>query len=189
VLHQSGLAPLFFLRRRSLGGEGVKDAIRKIADRVTSGRGYELVDLEVKREPRGHRVRLFVDKEGGIGLDDLQSVSEEMSAILDVEDPVDSSYTLEVSSPGLDRPLRNEADYKRFLGRLARISSYEPVEGRRHWTGRLVSVEDGVVNLDLEHENGAPARIPLSKIAHGRLEVEFPRAEGRGRASGHRING
>ncbi len=189
MLHQSGLAPLFFLRRNSLGGEGVKDAIRRIADRVTAGRGYELVDLEVKREPRGHRVRLFVDKEGGIGLDDLQSVSEEMSAILDVEDPVDSSYTLEVSSPGLDRPLRNEADYKRFLGRLARISSYEPVEGRRHWTGRLVSVEDGVVSLDLEHENGAPARIPLSKIAHGRLEVEFPRAEGRGRASGHRING
>jgi len=184
VLHQSGLAPLFFLRRNSLGGEGVKDAIRRIADRVTAGRGYELVDLEVKREPRGHRVRLFVDKEGGIGLEDLQSVSEEMSAILDVEDPVDSSYTLEVSSPGLDRPLRNEADYKRFLGRLARISSYEPVEGRRHWTGRLVSVEDGVVSLHLEHENGAPARIPLDKIAHGRLEVEFPRAEGRGRASG-----
>ena len=182
MLHQSGLAPLFFLGRKRLGGEGVKDAIRRIAERVTAGRGYELVDLEVKREPKGHRVRLFVDKEGGIGLDDLQSVSEEMSAILDAEDPVDSSYTLEVSSPGLDRPLRDEGDYRRFLGRLARISSYEPVEGRRHWTGRLVSVEDGVVNLDLEHENGTPARIPLDKIAHGRLEVEFPKAEGRGRA-------
>jgi ribosome maturation factor RimP len=149
---------------------------------VTAGRGYELVDLEVKREPKSYRLRLFVDKEGGIGLDDLQSVSEEMSAILDAEDPVDSSYTLEVSSPGLDRPLRGEGDYRRFLGRLARISSYEPVEGRRHWTGRLVSVEGGVVNLDLEQENGVPASIPLDKIAHGRLEVEFPKAEGRGRA-------
>jgi ribosome maturation factor RimP len=165
-----------------VGGDGIKEAVRRIAERVTAGRGYELVDLEVKRGPRGHTVRLFVDKEGGIGLDDLQSVSEEMSAILDAEDPLDSSYMLEVSSPGLDRPLRGEADYRRFLGRLARISSYEPVEGRRHWTGRLVSVEDGVVRLDLERENGGPARIPLDKIAHGRLEVEFPKAEGRERA-------
>ena len=110
-----------------------------------------------------------------IGLDDLQSVSEEVSAILDAEDPVNSPYTLEVSSPGLDRPLRGEADYRRFLGRLARISSYEPVDGRRHWTGRLLSVEEGVVSLALQHESGAQARIPLDKIAHGRLEVEFPK--------------
>jgi ribosome maturation factor RimP len=172
----------FFWGDRALGGEGVKEAVRGIAERVTASRGFELVDVEVKREPRGHRVRLFVDKEGGISLDELQSVSEEVSAILDAEDPVDSSYTLEVSSPGLDRPLRGEADYRRFLGRLARISSYEPVDGRRHWTGRLRSVEDGVVSLDLEHENGEPARIPMDKIAHGRLEVEFPGAEGRRRA-------
>ncbi len=181
VLHQSGLAPLFFLGERTLGGEGATEAVRRIAERVTAGRGFELVDVEVKRAQGGHRVRLFVDKEGGIGLDDLQSVSEEMSAILDAEDPIESTYTLEVSSPGLDRPLRGEADYRRFLGRLARISSYEPVEGRRHWTGRLRAVEDGVVSLDLEGEQ-AQARIPLEKIAHGRLEVEFPKAEGRGRA-------
>src|SRR6185295_7560652 len=138
----------------------------------------ELVDVEHKKVPGAHVVVLVVDKDGGIGLDELQSVSEEVSAILDVEDPLPFSYTLEVSSPGLDRPLRNEADYRRFVGRLAKISSYEPVEGRRHWTGRLVSVEDGAVNLDLEHENGAPARIPLDKIAHGRLEVEFPQGRG-----------
>ena len=167
--------PTLFFRRKSLGGEGVKEAVQRIAERVTAGHGYELVDVEVKREPGGHRVRLFVDKEGGIGLDDLQSVSEEVSAILDAEDPVNSPYTLEVSSPGLDRPLRGEADYRRFLGRLARISSYEPVDGRRHWTGRLLSVEEGVVSLALQHESGAQARIPLDKIAHGRLEVEFPK--------------
>ena len=172
----------FLLEREGLKEQGTKEIVRSVAERVTSGRGFELVDVEVKREPRGHRVRLFVDKEGGISLDELQSVSEEVSAILDAEDPVDSSFTLEVSSPGLDRPLRGEADYRRFLGRLARISSYEPVDGRRHWTGRLRSVEDGVVSLDLEHENGEPARIPMDKIAHGRLEVEFPGAEGRRRA-------
>ena len=118
-------------------------------------------------------MRLYVDKEGGIGLDELQSVSEEVSAILDAEDPIDSTYTLEVSSPGLDRPLRTEVEYRRFVGRLVKISSYEPVDGRRHWTGRLQSVDGGVVTVTLEKEKGATAHIPLAKISHGRLEVEF----------------
>ncbi len=144
-----------------------------MAHRVVGGRGYELVDVELKRERSGHLVRLYVDKEGGIGLEDLQSVSEEVSAILDAEDPIDSSYTLEVSSPGLDRPLKSEADYRRFVGRLAKISSYDVVAGRRHWTGRLTAVADGVVVVRLEKEGGAEARIPFEKIAHGRLEVEF----------------
>ena len=89
-------------------------------------------------------MRLFVDKEGGIGLDELQSVSEEVSAILDAEDPIASSYTLEVCSPGLDRPLKTEADYREFVGKLVKLSSYEPVDGRRHWTGPAHRFEDGV---------------------------------------------
>ena len=147
--------------------------VRAVAQRVTEGRGFELVDVEVKRSRDGHMVRLFVDKEGGIGLDELQSVSEEVSAILDAEDPIESAYTLEVSSPGLDRPLRNEAEYRRFVGRLVKLASYEPVDGRRHWLGRLQAVEDGVLVVSLEKEKGAVARVPLAKVSHGRLEVEF----------------
>jgi ribosome maturation factor RimP len=147
--------------------------VKAVAQRVTDGRGFELVDVEVKRGRDGHVVRLFVDKEGGIGLEELQSVSEEVSAILDAEDPIDSAYTLEVSSPGLDRPLRNEAEYRRFVGRLVKLASYEPVDGRRHWVGRLQSVEDGVLVVSLEKEKGAVARVPLAKVSHGRLEVEF----------------
>ena len=163
----------FLLEREGLKEQGTKEIVRNAAERVTSGRGFELVDVEVKRERGGHFVRLYVDKEGGIGLDELQSVSEEVSAILDAEDPIDTTYTLEVSSPGLDRPLKDEADYRRFVGRLVKLSSYEPWEGRRHWTGRLQSVADGSVTVTLEKEKGATARIPLEKIAHGRLEVEF----------------
>lgn len=130
--------------------------------------------MEVKREPRGFLVRLFVDKEGGIGLEDLQSVSEEVSAILDAEDPISSAYTLEVSSPGLDRPLHSLSDYRRFVGRLVKLASYEPLEGRRHWIGRLVSVgEEGWIDVRLEKEGGALTRLPFEKISHGRLEVEF----------------
>ena len=79
-----------------------------------------------------------------------------------------------MSSPGLDRPLRSEDDYRRFAGRLARLSSYEPVDGRRHWTGRIVSCDAGVVTLELEKGQGA-ARVPFTKVSHGRLEVEFPK--------------
>jgi ribosome maturation factor RimP len=150
------------------------DRVRAVAERVATSRGYELADVEIKRLGGSHLVRLYVDKEGGIGLDDLKSVSDEVSAILDAEDPIPTAYTLEVSSPGLDRPLKTEADYERFLGRLVRISSYELVDGRRHWTGRLASVEDGIVTVELEKEKQV-ARIPFSRISHGRLEVEFPR--------------
>ena len=172
VLHQSGLAPLFFLGEGDLRQAEALEAVRGVAQRVTDSRGFELVDVELKA-PGGRLVRLFVDKDGGIGLDELQSVSQEVSAILDAEDPIESRYTLEVSSPGLDRPLKGEADYRRFLGKLAKLSSYEPVEGRRHWAGRLLSVEDGAVSVALEKEGGTVARVPLDKIAHGRLEVEF----------------
>jgi ribosome maturation factor RimP len=151
----------------------VVESVRAIAERVTAGRGLELVDVELKRERGGHFVRLYVDKPGGIGLDELQAVSVEVSAILDAHDPIDSAYTLEVSSPGLDRPLRSEQDYRRFLGRLAKVSSYDLVDGRRHWLGRIEAIEEGVVSLRLEREGGALARVPFANIAHGRLEVEF----------------
>jgi ribosome maturation factor RimP len=154
---------------------GTVERVRSVASRVTADRGLELVDVELKRAQGGQLVRLFVDQPGGgIGLDALQSVSEEVSAILDAEDPIEGHYTLEVSSPGLDRPLHGEADYRRFVGRLARLSSYEAVEGRRHWTGRIVACDGGIVTLELLGE-AVSARVPLAKVSHGRLEVEFPK--------------
>jgi ribosome maturation factor RimP len=158
-----------------LKDESVAGQVKAVAERVTRGRGLELVDVEMKRERGGHCVRLFVDKEGGVGLADLQSVSEEVSAILDAEDPIPSSYTLEVSSPGLDRPLKREADYQKSVGKLVKLSSYELVEGRRQWTGRLTAFEDGVLSVTLEKEGGKVARIPYEKLSHGRLEIEFGR--------------
>jgi len=150
------------------------ERVRSVALRVTADRSFELVDVEMKRAAGNALVRLYVDKPGGIGLDDLQSVSEEVSAILDAEDPIEGHYTLEVSSPGLDRPLRAEEDYRRFAGKLAKVSSYEPVDGRRQWIGRIVGCEGGIVTLELEKGQGL-ARVPLAKVSHGRLEVEFPK--------------
>jgi ribosome maturation factor RimP len=154
---------------------GTVERVKSVALRVTADRGLELVDVELKRAQGGQLVRLFVDQPGGgIGLEALSTVSEEVSAILDAEDPIEGNYTLEVSSPGLDRPLHGEDDYRRFVGRLAKLASYEPVEGRRHWTGRIVACDGGIVTLELEKEKQS-ARVPLAKISHGRLEVEFPK--------------
>ena len=122
-------------------------------------------------------MRLFVDKEGGIGLDELQSVSEEVSAILDAEDPIDSHLHPRGLLARAGPAPEGEADYRRFVGRLAKLSQLRAGEGRRHWTGGCCRVEGGVVSLALEKEGGTVARIPLDKIAHGRLEVEFKARE------------
>ena len=144
--------------------------VRAVAQRVVDGRGFELVDVEVKRGRGESIVRLFVDKEGGIGLAELQSVSEEVSAILDAEDPIESNYTLEVSSPGLDRPLRHEADYRRFAGRLAKIVSTEPLNGQSAFSGRITGVDAGDVLLE---EGRKTHRVPVARIKRGQLVVEF----------------
>ena len=146
-------------------------ALEGILEPTLAGMGYELVDTQVSN--RGRFLRIFMDKPGGITIDDCAAATRHLQRVFAVEG---IEYDrLEISSPGLDRPLKKEADYSRFAGRLARLSSYEPVDGRRHWTGRLVGVADGVVTLSLTKEGGLECRIPLAKIAHARLEVEFPR--------------
>src|SRR5262249_61186963 len=89
--------------------------------------------------------------------------------------PSPSANAREVSSPGWGRPLHGENAYARSMGKLVKLSSYEPVDGRRHWTGRLTGLEDGVASVMLEKEGGKVCRVPLAKLSHGRLEVEFPK--------------
>lgn len=151
------------------------DVVRRLGTRVAASRGYELVDVELKPSRKGALVRLFVDRPGGIGLDELQSVSEEVSAHLDVEDPFEGRYTLEVSSPGLDRPLTTEADFRRSVGRLVRLELDEPIEEQDRVSGRLTALEDGV--LVLERAKGGPLRIALGAVGQGHLEVDWKRPQ------------
>src|SRR4029450_993152 len=105
--------------------------------RVLQGLGIELVHVNLERQPRGWFLRYFIDRPGGVTLEDCQEASRQLGAELDVEDLIQDSYTLEVSSPGLDRPLRTEEDFRRFLERLIVIHTFEPLERRRDFVGYL----------------------------------------------------
>lgn len=158
------------------------ERIRGIAERVAHSHGLEIFDVQMRRESIGPVLRIVIDRPApadgsaepageSIGIQDCQRVSVDVSAILDVEDVLDHRYTLEVSSPGLDRPLRDAADYRRFAGRRAKIVLHEPLDGQAHFKGRLRGVEGETVLLD--DEQGRGHRIPLAHISRGRLEVEF----------------
>lgn len=154
------------------------ERIRAVADRVVHAHGLELFDVQLRRESNGWVVRVFIDRPGpsstpdeSVSIEDCATVSRELSAILDVEDPLDRAYTLEVSSPGLDRPLRHEADYRRFAGRRAKLVVNPAVDNQKHFAGRIEGVEDGMVLF--EAEGRKHHRIPLAAITRARLDVEF----------------
>ena len=154
------------------------EQIRAVAERVVRSHGLELFDVQLRRESIGWVARVFIDRPGpsgtpedSVGVEDCAAVSREMSAILDVEDPLDRAYTLEVSSPGLDRPLRHEQDFRRFAGRLAKLVVDPPVDGQAAFAGRIEGVEDGM--LQFEAEGHKRHRIPLAAIKRARLDVEF----------------
>jgi ribosome maturation factor RimP len=152
--------------------------IRAIAERVAASRGLEVWDIQSRREAVGHVVRVFIDRPGpaatpeeSVSIEDCEQVNREMSTILDVEDPLPFAYTLEVSSPGLDRPLRDARDYARFAGRLAKVVVSQAVDNQKAFEGRLRGVDEGDVLL--EAVNGRKHRLPIRLITRGRLEVEF----------------
>jgi ribosome maturation factor RimP len=145
---------------------------------VAADRGLEIFDVQFRREAPGMVLRIQIDRPGpaataddSVSVDDCAHVSRELSAILDVEDVVPSAYTLEVSSPGLDRPLRRLDDYRRFAGRLAKLVMREKVDGQGFFRGKLAGV-DGTDVL-IEADDGKTHRVPLGAITRANLEVEF----------------
>jgi ribosome maturation factor RimP len=177
------------------------ERVREAAERVARSYGLEVFDIQLRRESLGTVLRVIIDRpdsgppgstgpggqadpdavrrqleEDSVGIADCQRVSQDLSAILDVEDQdletgaIGHAYTLEVSSPGLDRPLRHEADYRRFHGRLAKVVTSEPINGQSAFAGRLAGVDGG--NLLLE-EGRRIHRVPIGRIKRARLEVEF----------------
>jgi ribosome maturation factor RimP len=137
----------------------------ELLEPAVAAMGFELADLDAHFGRRG-LLRLYIDRPGGVTLDDCQRVSEQVGAFLDVEDPLPGSYVLEVSSPGFDRRLRTLAHFERFSGEQVRIELRDAREGRRNFVGRLAGVEGSTVLLEMD---GEVWRLPLSDIATARL--------------------
>ncbi|MGH9749287.1 MAG: ribosome maturation factor RimP [Candidatus Polarisedimenticolia bacterium] len=150
---------------------GSFERVRALALGVVQQAGMELVDVEIKRGPEGMMVRVYIDRQGGVSVDDCATISRRLSAALDVEDPLPVRYTLEVSSPGLDRPLVRDPDFERFAGRRIRLVALAPIEGRRNFQGRLLGLRDGRVIVALD--DGPEVAIPRDQVAKARLVIEL----------------
>lgn len=142
-----------------------KDSLIELLEPAVAAMGFELADLDAHFGRRG-LLRLYIDRPEGVTVDDCQRVSEQVGALLDVEDPLPGSYVLEVSSPGLDRRLRTLAHFERFNGETAKVELKDALEGRRRFTGRLAGVQGRDVLLEVE---GQVWRLPLNEIAVARL--------------------
>jgi ribosome maturation factor RimP len=163
-----GLWPIFYW------GEIVRSApdklVRLLRDEVEL-LGYELVGVELSGQAKGGKLlRLYIDHEDGINLDDCVQVSHQVSGVLDVEDPIREHYRLEVSSPGLDRPLFEPAHFERFVGHRARIKTHAKIEGRHRFTGILRGVQEAEVLIE---DEGTLYRIGFDQIESARLVPEF----------------
>jgi len=151
--------------------EAITARVEELIQPLLIAQGLELVEVQYSRPRRGRAIlRLFLDREGGITLEELTRMSRVVGELLDVHDPIPGSYTLEVSSPGLTRELKKPGDYGRYAGRLARVTTRAPLNGRQVHVGTLRGLEEDRVKLEVE---GETISIPLDEIARARLEIDL----------------
>lgn len=153
---------------------GLADSVEQQIHRIVESEGLELVHIDYRRQGAGFLLRIDIDKEGGVTVDDCSLISQQVSTWLDVEDPIPGEYELQVSSPGLDRKFYKPSDYEKFLGRLVRVKTNRSIRGLHVIVGRLKSfdgttavVTDPVMKKDPDYE------IPLEAVKETRLEVEI----------------
>lgn len=137
---------------------------------VINAMGYELVEIEYQPNPKHGVLRLFIDKDSGILVEDCSAVSQQISAVIDVEDPVPGHFNLEVSSPGMDRPLRRAEDFERFTGDVVKIKTSMAFEGQRNFKGLLKGLEEDLVVVECEDKE---VRLPITAIDKARLVPDF----------------
>lgn len=159
--------------------QSMSDQLVELIMPILDDLGFELVDLEYKQEGTDLFLRLFVDKPGGINLDHCAAVSREVGALLEVEDFIKDAYRLEVSSPGMERPLKRPADFERFVGERVKVKSNDAIDpdGRGHtrktFTGELLGLKEGRVCIRQLDKKGGEIEIPLTDLFQARLDPEF----------------
>jgi ribosome maturation factor RimP len=150
--------------------ETVIERVEAVALPVLEESGLELVDVQYQREQNGWILRLIIDKQEGLNLNDCAAVSREISQLLDIENFIDQAYNLEVTSPGLDRPLKSIAEFERFVGRKAKIKTIDPIAGEHVFIGKIKRTEGESIVLEVGTKE---VTILFSQVAKARLEVEF----------------
>ena len=147
----------------------MRQRVIRLAEQVAEEKGVELFDVELLGKGK-LLLRVYIDKDGGVSLDECERFSKSLGVLLDVENPIASSYTLEVSSPGMNRPLRNIKDYEMHIGKLARIVTKERIDNQTFFIGRISAIHDGVVHLRAgEHD----IYVPVENISRASLEIEL----------------
>ncbi len=144
----------------------ITDQIEQLIEAPIESLGYQLVGVEYIQGGQSPVLRIYIDAEQGIGIEDCERVSHQVSGVLDVEDPIKQAYMLEISSPGFDRPLFKPRDFERFVGSQAKISMKLPVNGRRNFSGELQGFDNGDILIEVDGEVYA---LPLAKLAKARL--------------------
>jgi ribosome maturation factor RimP len=152
--------------------ERIEERTKELIREIVEEQGLRLFDVEYRPEGRGWTLRVIVDKFGGVKLGELEKLSRTISPLLDVEDYIPHSYNLEVTSPGLTRELKKPEHYAFFIGRLIKVITKEPVEGRREWVGIIDDIDGGILRIKPKGEDRI-IHIPLSVVAKARLEVEW----------------
>ena len=137
---------------------------------VVEGMGFELIEIEHFPNPKHGVLRLYIDKEGGVLIEDCSAVSRQISALIDVEDPVRGQFNLEVSSPGLDRPLRRVKDFQRFTGSKVKLKTAVPMDGQRNFSGRLLEANEDAVVIETDTEE---LSLPMNAIEKARVVPEY----------------
>ena len=150
--------------------EDIRKKITELADSVAGQNAVDMVDVELAGSSRKPLIRIFIDRENGVTLEDCERFSRGLSALLDVEDPIPSAYVLEVSSPGLDRPLKKLRDFERSTGKLVRIITREMIEKQNIFRGRITRVEGDTITLFFDDKE---IDIPFDQISKARLEIEL----------------
>jgi ribosome maturation factor RimP len=152
------------------------DQVREVVERVATSSGLEVVEVELKGAGKARMLRIFIDKSGGVTHEDCANLSREVGTILDVEDVIPGdSYVLEVSSPGLDRKLARPADYERFTGSRIKLTTRNPVNGSKHFEGRLEGFQSGKLTLDMSTPRKKKSR--LEESSPSKLEIELTNIE------------
>lgn len=153
-----------------MGKDSIVQSVTELIEPVVRDENLELVDVEYKKEGKNWYLRIYIDKDGGVSVEDCQKVSRQIEDMIQIDEIIHSAYILEVSSPGLDRPLKKEKDLLRSIGKKVSVTTYSPIDKQRNFVGIIKDFSNQTLSLDV---NGKSVAIPFEVIANTKLVIEF----------------